>query len=914
MRPLRLEYRNSALRPPAAWLIDGGDAAAWLAEIARWGVDDSRCRLQVLPRSSHDLTAGSVLVLTAGQTPAVAPAAAPFGIVAGKIFLPTDAALLPAATDAELAALVSGEAIVFHPALGAITCGHPLAIADLLRVATEMDEPFADVRPVHLAYPRIEAIGFRVQESLGDMLDGMRDGIGSEPPATLEPTPDEPSGTPLARSLRKLREGALRAGARLIAGSGKGGPLGKMREWVEKRLRALGEELENVRNREIRRLLEKFRDNPDEALRHALPLAAPPNRGLAPPSAHLGERTPDFNLNRLRGGGPGDAWRLDQELRRKLRENYVRVAERERQLGRFRRAAYIYAELLGDLASAALVLKEGRHWREAAMLYRDHLRMPLDAARCFVEARMPAEAVPLFEKENAWGELGGLYRKLGDNAAADSAFRAFVRKLLESGMPRVASVFLITQLNARDEALAILAAQWPDGAEPDACVKRLFELHGKAGEHAAACDAIGSLLAQISRSGPTTPVPEWLADVARNYPDRAVRLVAEDAGRQRIAHSLPAAAFAERKRLISRLNDLAPEDRLLPRDVRRFLDAPPPRLPAAPRKSPMPEPGHTVLTLHRVHQIPHRGFKWTKAVAGNQAIVVAGFTTRSVHVTRLEFDGASAETSWSLETAAAPPRFIMTPPGVHLSHIFLAVASAAPLLIQTLRGTSEATIAERSIGTPSWADSVLDAAMGTSAIWLLRAAPHGWVISGHKGDGSLVGQFALEAALNPAAMSAVPPDWHPTIVACNGAVLVSYVHLLVIFRGGVGRQVVDCDAAILGLVSSPHWALPHVAVVMPDGVDICWLNDKEPAIFPAIRDLETQPVAGFSSDSTLIVIAGAAGYLITPDRQGWRKVTRFEWDGTVPAAAILPGPSAQTFTVVEHTGRVTVWRFSKAAA
>jgi hypothetical protein len=408
-------------------------------------------------------------------------------------------------------------------------------------------------------------------------------------------------------------------------------------------------------------------------------------------------------------------------------------------------------------------------------------------------------------------------------------------------------------------------------------------------------------------------VPEWLADVARNYPDRAVRLTAEDAGRQRIARCLPAATFADRKRLVSRLNDLAPEDRLLPRDVRRFLDTPPPRLPAAPRKSPMPEPGNAVLRLHRQHQIPHHGFKWAKAVPGNQAIIIAGFNTKHVHVTRLEFDGASSETSWSLETAGAPPRCIMTPVGVHLSHIFVAVPSGAPLGIQTLRGASNGAAVERSIGTPSWADSVLDAAMGSTAIWLLRAAPHGWVISGHKGDGALVGQFALEAVLNPAAMSAAPADWHPAIVACSSDVLVSYVHLLVIFHAGIGRRVIDCDAAIRGLVASPHWALPHVAVVMSDGVDICWLNGGDPAIFPAIRDLETQPVAGFSGDGTLIVIAGAAGYLIEPDRQGRRKVTRFAWDGTVPVA-ILPGPSAQTFTAVEHTGRVTVWRFAKTAA
>jgi hypothetical protein len=915
MRPLRLEYRTCTLRPAVAWLIDGGDAAAWIAEIARWGLDDSRCRLYVLPRSAREYSAGSVLVVTGGQIPKHAPAAASFGAIAGKVFLPVDAALLPAISDHELVSFASREALIMHPTIGAIVCERSIKVADLLRAPMELDEPFADLISVRIAHPRIEAIGFRVTESLEGMLDEMRDDIGTEPPDELAPSKDEPSGSPLANGWRKIRQRAWRAGRDLIGGSGSsgsgGGPIGKMREWIEKRIEALGSELERVRNREIHRLLEKLKDDPDEALRHALPIGGPMKRGMAPPSARLGERRTDFNLGNLRGGGPADNWNIDYELQRQLRENYVRLAERERQLGRFRRAAYVYAELLGDLASAALVLKEGNHWREAAIIYRDHLHKPLDAARCYVEARMPAEAVAIFQKERAWEELGDLQRRLGDNAAADAAFREWVTELLAYRQPLRAADVLRLKLNSREEALALLAIQWPNGSQAEECVVRLFDLHGEVGEHAAACEALTSLSAKEPRMNLVHPLLNWLSYVAKKYPDRNVRLLAEDKGRKRIAQKLAGPEIADPNQLVARLNELVSDDKLIARDVRRFIDMKRVQTVTKPMNVVPQSPGFALIGLHRDHQLPLNDVEWTNAVPGDQLIIVAGIGPNRVAACRLEFDGAMNSTEWHVMPHTVP-RLIMAAPGQHLPHIFLSAYSDVPLALRVLASSPSATGGDFAAGTPTWVDGALGAAMGATAIWLLRTAPHGWTISGHRNDGAIVGQFALDATLDAEAVAKMPANWCPSIVACLADVAVAYVNMLIVFRSRVAaapRQIVECDSTILGLVTAPRWAVPHLAVVMADRVDICWLNLSEPVVFPAVRDLETQPVAGFSTDGTLVVIAGANGWLIDGDSQGRRKVARFSWSGTQPVN-VLPGPAARTFTTVERTGRVRVWKFS----
>src|SRR6185369_12890361 len=97
---------------------------------------------------------------------------------------------------------------------------------------------------------------------------------------------------------------------------------------------------------------------------------------------------------------------------------------------RHRRAAYIYAELLGDLVSAANAFKQGKLFREAALLYEDHLKNPLEAARCLAEGGLLLEAIELFEKLERWLDVADLQERAGNQAAATEAIRRVVNERL----------------------------------------------------------------------------------------------------------------------------------------------------------------------------------------------------------------------------------------------------------------------------------------------------------------------------------------------------------------------------------------------------------------------------------------------------------------------------------------------------
>src|SRR5258706_6839588 len=165
--------------------------------------------------------------------------------------------------------------------------------------------------------------------------------------------------------------------------------------------------LDRMRHKELHRLLHLLEKDPEAGLRHAIPMNDFAHRGLGRPGGRLGERPPDLDVNRL-GGGPADFWHVPDHLQQVLRRRYREMADRELQLGRHRRAAYIYAELLGDLVSAAHALKQGQLYREAAVIYEEHLHNPLEAARCLADGGLLLEAIERYEKLERWLEAADL--------------------------------------------------------------------------------------------------------------------------------------------------------------------------------------------------------------------------------------------------------------------------------------------------------------------------------------------------------------------------------------------------------------------------------------------------------------------------------------------------------------------------
>jgi len=221
-----------------------------------------------------------------------------------------------------------------------------------------------------------------------------------------------------------------------------------------------------------------------------------------------------------------------------LRRRYREMADREMRLGRHRRAAYIFAELLGDLHSAANALKQGRYFREAALLYDEQLKNPLEAARCLAEGGLLAEAIERYIKLERWLEVADLHERLGNRAEAEAAIRRVVEERRSQDDIMTAARLVEERLHAPDEALEMLLGAWPASKQAVSCVGEAFQLLGKLGRHEVALERMIRFGREPVSKALLLPLLTVFGRVAHEFPHDGVRHRAADLTRVLVAGQL----------------------------------------------------------------------------------------------------------------------------------------------------------------------------------------------------------------------------------------------------------------------------------------------------------------------------------------------------------------------------------------
>src|SRR5215471_12990143 len=110
---LQLRHEPAAQHAADAWFINGNNSARWLDELARCGLAQTETRLFVISREpltptlspsdwEREQISGLLVVPGSGSAPSPSPAAIPCRLLAGRLFIPADAALHPPVTEAEI--------------------------------------------------------------------------------------------------------------------------------------------------------------------------------------------------------------------------------------------------------------------------------------------------------------------------------------------------------------------------------------------------------------------------------------------------------------------------------------------------------------------------------------------------------------------------------------------------------------------------------------------------------------------------------------------------------------------------------------------------------------------------------------------------------------------------------------------
>lgn len=908
--PLTMRYGHRPQREPQAWYLAGKTPAAWLAEIARWDLCHSEVRLLPIPLSSTNRHPQGVLLLPPdGTIPAASQQCVPYGTLADRLLLPVEAWLDPHVEDDELRlVLASGYSYVWHPVAGLVAFEprDVLSPSDLLAPSAPRSRRWDLARPGVTLARQLVSVLPEATPTIDMVFESGQDDIGaeSEKLSELPASPLEPKPGLLSEASRygKRTLASIVQWLTQLAPATSDVPtwINQLEQWAEKQLANFQAGVSAERNKEILRLLDRLKNDPDQGLRYALPLGGDAHRGLAPPGNQLPERNTDFDLGRLGGGQAADFWDVSSDYQFQLAARYRELANREIHLGRHRRAAYIFAELLSDYASAARALEAGRHWREAAVLYRDRLKQPRDAARCLEQGGLWMEAIDAYEDLGEYEKAGDLYVSLGQKQNANTQYQRALDMHRANGDFLSSARLLEAKLGSVDGAIAELASAWPHSPQAGKCLRKLFETFGRVGRHTAASEWIDQLRESATSEPQSVELAEVLAQQAADYPDRRVRELASDSTRVLVSRQIATVSESERRKLVSTIGRLVPEDRLLRRDCQRFLEQYP-RIATPAVRSATPQQATLIRTLRLPGHID-----WRAVTQSEGAIFVAGtaddelFLLRS-NLKEVDLPGKSwripphlSESSILLMTERNGSRVyvhLLKGPGLLTSHTFRKTDSFP---FETTAGSFAGL--DEGVVAASW--------QSRETIWMLtQGVPSGLSLHALGPSGELISTQAV-----PSPRSFHPPRLPIPLHARRETVYVGLDKQLLVLNKDQSVETVEFSQSITSLVGSAPHTRSRIAVAFPHGAKLLW-NDFGDLPSETVSSDMVNPVVGFNRGGLLIVACQGQCEVYSTQQRTLKLQAKIRYKFH-PIAIVAAAHSGQ-FGIVSQGGHIEIYQIGK---
>lgn len=911
--PLQLRHRDQASQRPAAWFLSGSDPSRWIEELVRTGLAAPETQLLLIPNSASDRSLAGVLVIPPSTTViAATPAGLPCQQIAGRLFVPVDAELHPPASDLELRAALPLPTYFFHPVHGltGFEAESVLRVWECIELPPEQNVGWNLACPGAPSLPELQSVVAALPPGIDQVFGDAAAEIGTEPPGDLPPLPNEPGTNPIKDSGDFIK----RQLARLIDSTTRQLPhtsshrtwINDLEDWANRQLQSRNNPLQTERNNAIHRLLKLFETDPESALRHALPMNTFPHRGSAPPSNQLGTHEPNFNLGKL-GGGPADFWDIPYAQQEALRQRYREMADRELQLGRHRRAAYIYAQLLGDLPSAARVLVQGRFYHEAARLYEDHLGNPLEAARCFAEAGLLVEAIERYTKLQRWLEAADLYERLGDHEAAVQNIERAIEEQTTRGDLLRAAELTEQRLQRPDIALKLLLAAWPGSPQAVRCLAAAIELRGRLGRHDEVIEHITRLVRDSVPGDLALPMINALRPLAGTYPHATVRHRLADLCRVRIAAQLrlPNLSATDSGKLTSHLIQLAPHDHLVARDANRHQHQ---RVEHenTTRRALQKGPERKTPTVFQRIQLP-RECKWLHLRRDKNWFYAIGITgTSNVTLVRGTWDGSVQSISWPYETKLFRNTPIIFEPIGGLGHeVALALPGGPAFDPQMLPATDLFFGKPCLVATPSWlTNQHYPIAVGEQLIWTAHVAAGRAVLSCHDTYGTLLRTIDVTDELLKDAQRG--ENARPHLCSVSDRVALALGNRLVVSATDERITEVELSGQILGLMAT----LPHtregVIIVTERGIAQYWFDKTGLVEF----DLDTElsnPRLALVPNGPLVLLGASEMIQLDLNSRGSSVITHEPFQGG-SIVGLVSTSNAGQFATLSDRGQLTVYQ------
>ncbi|NML20088.1 hypothetical protein HHL16_04340 [Pseudoflavitalea sp. G-6-1-2] len=654
---LQLRSSNKTSNDIAGALLRGSDMVAWLKEISSWELDPASLECYLIAEAGTNRPTAMLVIFLHPHRAKELPLLEPCIAIHQKLFIPANTELYPVVSEQELRTMLIWHRQVLHPTFGftGFELKDQIELSSLFSfdILTEADWSFAhpgNAEPVPFTHIHV------YQPNVQELFQQIQDEIGQKPLSEIKKEENNRNIFKKAidflkyqfvKALFKLLMAFRNSLAQYAVAAGQPGRLPDPQappHWLDKLLENLGKSLKVMngkREKEIERLMKLFDKNQEEALQYALPLNAfYQNRGTHAQSNTLTRRSTSFNLGSLMGGQTSNVWDISNNFH-SLRDKYLQAANNAIATKDFKKAAYIYAHLLGDFNAAANVLKQGGMYREAAALYKDHLKNLSAAASCFAEGGLYFDAIELYEETGKYEAAGDLYAKINQPEKANSAYCRFVNDQLSSNNYIEASRVMYDKMKRPDEARDMLLKGWDRKAKEEECLHVYFQIGLKEHPDQLLRDvqfvqrnylqihnesAFLNVLSKLNKQEKTAGCREGIFDVACE-----------------VIHSK-----AERNDLhgLYRLKEFLPEDKLLSSDSVRYVT-----------QHAKPVPAKIVDSFKLTTDVEWQDVLWFR-----QQFVAVGVRNATLKFARGNWEGDIEYYTWPLKKAPWNPyRFIQDP-------------------------------------------------------------------------------------------------------------------------------------------------------------------------------------------------------------------------------------------------------------
>lgn len=464
---VRPYYKNE--HPLAAILVQGATLGIWLAELQNMRLSLAGVQCYGLPGTRANTLWGCMVIPLDGRMPGEIGRNSYCQRVHPQLYIPENSILTPAVTGEELTGMLKDRLHLYHPAIGWVELEEPVNWAELIEAP--LSPGLAPIRPEAPVVMPMTVHSFHIQ--------------GLPPEEVLERLDAQlfPEKAPVEKGPLSLWEKILLVLLRLICW----GilplfriPLGpRARAWLGRKQQRLAEkwqDLEERNKQEVDKLLDMFKNDPEEALRYAIPLDDGTSRGKGATSStfRLTRRWNELNLfGRHPGTSGGTVVGMDNE-RDRLKRQYEATAKALIAKGDHRKAAFVYLRLLKDYRLAAQTLEEGGLYAEAASIYLEHSRDKVKAAECYEKGQLIQPAIELYKELGNDEKVGDLYRSINRQEEAKLFYSKVVDRYSGSWQYLKASMILREKMNDEHRAQSLLLEGWRGSRDAERCLDNYF--------------------------------------------------------------------------------------------------------------------------------------------------------------------------------------------------------------------------------------------------------------------------------------------------------------------------------------------------------------------------------------------------------------------------------------------------------